>query len=258
MGNRGYTQEEDRAIMHMRINGKKNYEIALELGRSLDSVKGRIKFLIKRDLIKSRGAGIDRYPEGRLIRKWSEKELERLKDLRLSGHPYKSIAEELNRSVDAIQQMCIRLMKNDDTLTSRNQPKDTRVYDLNSELAKVGLMLWWAEGTKGGNSVQFVNTSADMIRIYMRFLREIGVDISRVKAKVKVMNSSQIEECQNYWSELTGIPIENFTQPIVRGKEVDELYKNHKGCLTITYCSKNLKRQMEAKIEQITDSILNR
>lgn len=258
MGNRGYSQKEDLAIIRMRTAGKKNYEIASELGRSLDSVKGRIKFLIKRDLIKSRGAGIDRYPEGRIIRKWSEKELERLRELRLTGWPYKSIAEELDRSVDAIQQMCIKLMKNDDTLTSRNQPKDTKVYDLNSELAKIGLMLWWAEGTKGGNSVQFVNTSKDMIRLYMRFLHEIGVDIGRVKAKVKVMNSSQIEECQNYWSELTDIPIENFTRPIVRGKEVDESHKDHKGCLTITYCSKNLKRQMEAKIEEITDNILNR
>jgi hypothetical protein len=188
------------------------------------------------------------------MKTYNKDEVERLKFLRASGKPYAEIAKELCRTLDSIEQKCIRLMKTDKTLISRNTPKDTKIYDLCSDLSTVGLMLWWAEGTKGGKSVQFVNSSPDIIRLYVLFLREIGVDWSRVKAKVKVMNLSQIKDCQEYWSILSGIPIENFTKPIVRGKEVIET--GHKGCLTITYSSVNLKKRMEARIIEIRDQFL--
>lgn len=251
-----YTEEEDKILMKMRADGKKNHEIALTLDRSLDSVKGRVRHLIKKGLLTSRELENNRYPQGRKVHRWTDKDIKKLKRLRQSGKSYVKIAKELNRTVDAIQQMSIRLMRKDDALSSRNPPKDTKIYNLNSELAKIGLMLWWAEGTKSGHCVQFVNSSSDMIKIYMRFLNEIGVDINRVRAKIKVMNSSQVGECQNYWSKITGIPIKNFTRPIVRGKKIEDVYKKHKGCLTITYCSNNLKRQMEAKIDEIKNDIL--
>lgn len=256
MKGRDYTQEEDVTIIQMRSEGKKNHEIALKLDRSLDSVKGRVRQLIKKGMITSRGIKNGRYPKGRKLHRWTEKDIKKFKQLRQSGKPYVGIAKELDRTVDAIQQMAIRLLRKDGTLSSRNPPKDTKIYNLNSELAKIGLMLWWAEGTKGGHCVQFVNSSPDMIKVYMRFLSDIGVDIGRVRAKVKVMNSSQVEECQKYWSKIARIPIENFTQPIVRGKKIDDAYKEHKGCLTITYCSSNLKKQMEAKINEIKEEIL--
>lgn len=249
-------QEEDRVLIQMRKEGKKNYEIALTLDRSLDSVKGRVRRLIQEGLIASRGLENDRYPKGRKIRKWTNEDIKKFKELRISGNSYAKIARELDRTVDSVQQMAIRLMSKDDTMASRNSPKDTKVYNLNSELARIGLMLWWAEGTKKGYCVQFVNSSPDMIQVYMRFLNDIDVDITKVKAKIKVMNSSQVEECQNYWSKITGIHIENFTRPIVRGKKIEDAYKKHKGCLTITYYSSNLKKQMEAKIDEIKKEIL--
>jgi len=183
------------------------------------------------------------------MKAYTKDEIELLKSLRATGKPYSEIADELGRTLDSVEQKCIRLMKSDKTLISRNTPKDTKDYDLNSELATVGIILWWAEGTKGGKAVQFVNSSPEMIKLYILFLREIGVDWGRVKAKVKVMNSCQINASQEYWSGLTGIRIENFTKPIVRGKEVIDT--GHKGCLTITYSSVNLKKQMEAKIKEI-------
>ncbi len=188
------------------------------------------------------------------MRTYSRDEIEKLKLLRSSGTAYAEIAKELGRTLDSIEQKCIRLMKVDKSLISRNTPKDMNVYLLDSDLATIGLMLWWAEGTKGGKSVQFVNSSPDIIRLYVLFLRRLGVDWNRVKAKVKVMNSCQVQSCQEYWSSLTGIPLKNFTKPIVRGKEIFDM--GHKGCLTITYSSVNLKKQMETKIGGIRDVFL--
>ncbi len=188
------------------------------------------------------------------MRRYSAEETKKLKGLRASGKPYSEIAKELGRTLDSVEQKCIRLMRADNTLVSRNRPKDTKKYDLESDLARMALMLWWAEGTKGGKSVQFVNTSPEMISVYMLFLSQIGVDMQRVKAKVTVMATSQVEDTQNYWSRLTGIPPENFTKPIVRGKEASN--PEHRGCLTITYSSVNLKKQMEDKLAEIRNELL--
>jgi|GEM_PF-2546071 len=253
-----YNEKEDEKIIRMRADGRKNYEIASSLEKSLDSVKCRVKQLIEQGLVESRTPSSTRYPEGRKIRKWAEEDVKELIRLRDAGVEYKEIAERLDRSLDAIQQRCIRLMNADQSLISRNTPKDEKTYDLKSELARAGILLWWAEGTKGGKSVQFVNTSADMVAIYMRFLREIGVEMARVKAKIKVMNSSQVGDCQNYWSELTGIPITNFTKPIIRDKEISEAHRGHKGCITLTYASVNLKKQLEKELVSIQNELLER
>jgi len=185
---------------------------------------------------------------------WTQEDVLRLKELRSSGKPYSMIAKELNRSIDSIEQKCIRLLKSDKTLVSRNRPKDTNTYNFDSNLARAGLLLWWAEGTKGGKSVQFVNSSPDMLKVYVKFLHDIGIDMSRLKAKVKVMDYSQIESCQIYWSKLTGIPLKNFNKPIVRGRPSDN--NEHKGCLTLTYSSVNLKKQMEDELLKIKNMLL--
>jgi predicted DNA-binding transcriptional regulator len=256
-GKNNYSPEEEKILLEMRSAGKSNYEIALTLGRSQDSVKCRVKALIRKGLTASRRLNTDRYAGGCGFRRWTDEDVKELKRLRKSGETCTEIAHKLNRTLDSIQQRSIRLMRENDAIKNRNTPKDTKNYDLNSDLAKTGLLLWWAEGTKKGRNVQFVNSSPDMIRIYVFFLRSIGVVPEKLSAKVKVMNSWQVNESQNYWSKLTGIPLENFTKPIVRGKNVEEKYKEHKGCLTITYCSINLKRQMETKIEEIKKRILN-
>ena len=256
-GKSNYSLEEDGIILEMRSVGKSNYEIALALSRSPDSVKCRVKALIRRGLTASRRLNTERYASGCGFRRWTDEDVKELKRLRKSGETCSEIAYKLNRTLDSIQQMSIRLMRENDAIKNRNTPKDTKNYDLNSDLAKIGLLLWWAEGTKKGRNVQFVNSSPDMNRIYVFFLRSIGVVPEKLSARVKVMNQSQVNGSQGYWSKLTGIPLENFTKPIVRGKKVEEKYREHKGCLTITYCSINLKRQMEAKIEEIKKGILN-
>jgi hypothetical protein len=250
-----YSPQEDKSIIELRSKGKGNYEIAVTLNRNLDSVKGRIKALLKANSLVPRTVNETRGTKGKSMHRWDENEINILKNLRAKGELNSAIAKKLDRSIDSIQQMCIRLKK-DNEVTSRNPPKDEKIYNLDSEISLIGLMLWWAEGTKKGRNVQFVNSSPDMIKIYMIFLNSIGVDLKKLSAKIKVMNQSQVDPTQKYWSRITGISMKNFTKPIVRGKPVDTKDKDHKGCLTITYCSINLKRQMEKRIEEINQRIL--
>ncbi len=50
------------------------------------------------------------------------------------------------------------------------------------KLKIAGIMLYWAEGTLIGNTVDFVNSNPYMVQIFLRFLRQIcGVDEKRLR-----------------------------------------------------------------------------
>lgn len=80
-----------------------------------------------------------------------------------------------------------------------------------------GILLYWAEGTKLSNSktghkgVQFTNTDPRMIKIMMKFFREIlRVPERKLKVIVRIGSAGNVEQAQKYWSQITSLPLENF------------------------------------------------
>jgi hypothetical protein len=50
-----------------------------------------------------------------------------------------------------------------------------------------GCMLYWAEGAKGRNTVNFVNSDPYMLRLFLRFLiKTLGVDRERIRIRLNV------------------------------------------------------------------------
>jgi hypothetical protein len=70
-------------------------------------------------------------------------------------------------------------------------------------------MLYWAEGTKGRNTVEFANSDPNMVRFFRRFLVEsLGVspeDI-RIRLNVYLGNGRQLREIEQYWLEILEHP----------------------------------------------------
>jgi transcriptional regulator with XRE-family HTH domain len=72
-----------------------------------------------------------------------------------------------------------------------------------------GCMLYWAEGAKTRNAVVFVNSDADMIELFLRFLRtSYGVPDDRVALSVNCHVSSGRDgsEITRWWLERLGLP----------------------------------------------------
>jgi hypothetical protein len=73
-----------------------------------------------------------------------------------------------------------------------------------------GCMLYWAEGSKSRNKVTFTNSDVDMVRKFLRFLRECyGVDDDRMTLSVNVHlgNGLTLAEIESWWlSELALSP----------------------------------------------------
>jgi len=80
-----------------------------------------------------------------------------------------------------------------------------------------GIMLYWAEGAKNGNTVNFVNSDSDMIKLFLKFLRKIcGISEERLRLYLYVYSYQSLDEIKDYWHRITNIPISQFIKPYVR------------------------------------------
>lgn len=80
----------------------------------------------------------------------------------------------------------------------------------------LGVALYWAEGFKKDARLGFANSDPAMIKIFLKWLIEICAvpkDAIRLRVGINIEHKYRIEEIQNYWSELTGIPVNNFQKP---------------------------------------------
>ncbi len=73
----------------------------------------------------------------------------------------------------------------------------------------MGCMLFWAEGSKSRNSVKFTNSDPDMLRLFVRFLREsYGVQDEQLTFAVNVHldNGLSLDEVERYWLDMLDLP----------------------------------------------------
>lgn len=85
----------------------------------------------------------------------------------------------------------------------------------------LGAALYWAEGykrpiVKNGRElthhpVSLTNSDPDLIRIYLRFLREVcDVPEDRISADIRIFEHQNPNNLINYWRKITGIKKEKF------------------------------------------------
>jgi hypothetical protein len=70
-------------------------------------------------------------------------------------------------------------------------------------------MLYWAEGTKGRNTAQLVNSDPDLVRLFVNFLREcLGVAPADIRVSVNVYlgNGLSLDEIELQWLEVLDLP----------------------------------------------------
>jgi hypothetical protein len=79
------------------------------------------------------------------------------------------------------------------------------------ELWLMGISLYWAEGGKTQSVVRFSNGDPRMIRLMLRFFREVCmVDEAKIKGHIHIHESLNVKVAEQYWQQLTGIPPERF------------------------------------------------
>ena len=84
-------------------------------------------------------------------------------------------------------------------------------------LKLVGASLYWAEGyTATRNLFVFANCDPSMIRIVMSFLRKVcEVPSKKIKGRVNLHPTLDINTAERYWSKASGIPLNRFHRPLL-------------------------------------------
>lgn len=79
------------------------------------------------------------------------------------------------------------------------------------DLKYLGAMLYWAEGGKTQSMVRFTNSDPEMIKLMMRFFREIcEVSEEKFKGYIHIHPHLDYKKAEQYWSLLTSIPLTQF------------------------------------------------
>jgi transposase len=76
-------------------------------------------------------------------------------------------------------------------------------------LHQAGCMLFWAEGAKRRNTIQFTNSDPNMLAVFRKFLVEamaIPPDEIAMSINVYTNNGMTIEEIERYWLDLLKLP----------------------------------------------------
>lgn len=126
-------------------------------------------------------------------------------------------------------------------------------------LKEVGLMIYWAEGSKRTNhTVDLANSDPKMILLFLKFLRTIYMlDQSRLHMLLYCYSNQSSDKLMKYWSELTDIPLNQFSKPYVRSDY--NLSKNDRmpyGLVHIRYSDKKLLQQLLMDIDNLITKML--
>lgn len=87
----------------------------------------------------------------------------------------------------------------------------------NRELFIIGVILYWAEGSKEkeyhpGSQLRFANSDYNMIKLFLDWLKEIGVVKERISFDIYLHDSNKyrVQEVVKYWSANTGFSEKYF------------------------------------------------
>lgn len=83
--------------------------------------------------------------------------------------------------------------------------------------------LYWGEG--GKTDFNFTNSDPEMVRVFVNGLRDIfGISQDEIRASIRIYEDLDSRTVLNYWSKITGIPVNEFINvDILKGKKLGKL-----------------------------------
>jgi predicted transcriptional regulator len=106
----------------------------------------------------------------------------------------------------------------------------------------VGTVLYWAEGTKDKpwarkEQLRFINSDPDVIRLFLAWLRVLGVDCDRLAYSVSIHESADLEAAQTFWADVVGVEPGRFSKPALKKHNPRSVRRNigvgYHGCLAV-------------------------
>lgn len=130
------------------------------------------------------------------------------------------------------------------------------------EVLLVGAVAYWCEGAKSkphniSEHVCFVNSDPGLIRFFLAFLGEAGVEPARLRFAVQIHESADVAAAQKFWLTVTSADPAQFHRTTLKRHNPRTVRKNvgadYHGCLRIDVLqSADLYRRIEGWVRAAT------
>lgn len=129
-----------------------------------------------------------------------------------------------------------------------------------NNLEIVGLVLWWAEGSKSRRDtrwknavsypIEITNTDPKIIKLFLDFMiTELKVDIGRFRLQLQIHEGDDADELKKFWSDVTQISIDNFQKTIIR--PVGNKPGKTKGTCKVRFSDKIVYNMLQRKLNNL-------
>ncbi|MFF5174291.1 helix-turn-helix domain-containing protein [Micromonospora sp. NPDC000089] len=132
------------------------------------------------------------------------------------------------------------------------------------EVLLLGAALYWCEGTKSKpwrrhDHVQFVNSDAGLLRLFLRFLDLCGFDRSVPTYRVSIHESADATAAEQWWAETLDLPGDRFRRATLKRHRPTTRHHtgdDYRGCLVIDVPrSRELYWKIEGIVAAMTQEI---
>ncbi len=110
------------------------------------------------------------------------------------------------------------------------------------DLLLLGTVLYWAEGGKAkpwnrSEYLDFINSDPDVIKLFLAWLRLLGVAPERLAYRVSIHASADVPAAVRFWAGVVGVPEESFLRSTLKRHNPTTVRKNtgdgYHGCLIV-------------------------
>ena len=118
-----------------------------------------------------------------------------------------------------------------------------------------GCMLYWGEGAKNKNMVDFGNSEIPMVRLFKKFLETFfSIDPNRLKIQINCYNDYHtVEEIEVFWLKELNLTREQVTKTVVNNRSRASNKKGRKleyGTCSLRYCSTEIVQEIFGAIQE--------
>ena len=183
-----------------------------------------------------------------------------IRDIILTESQKNKISER-GRSVKSIEKRRLNRILNEQK--KRQTIIDEAKKDINKisqeELKLIGIILYLGEGGKTKRIVRLSNSDPEIIKMMMRFFREIcNVPESKFGGHIHTFTHADVNKTEKYWSKITGISRKQFYKTYIKPSRVSLQKRNTLpfGTFDIYICDTKLFLTIMGWIEKIKEILL--
>lgn len=108
-------------------------------------------------------------------------------------------------------------------------------------------LIYWCEGAKSVNNVDFTNADPKLIKTFLCLFRStFTLDESKFRAILHLHSYHDLKKQIAFWSKVTGIPSTQFCKPYQKANSGTQIRENYQGCISVRYHNADTARQLIA------------